>query len=216
MIVNKALHPKLHNINLYNVTKTLISRNPRERMFVVQISLFIVTLLSPLSLNLSLLQTTQEVNPHPHIAPCVNMWCVTFLIFFFFFLCHFVECWCMRSPHRQGRPSGVDHTSVTDRRTNSNYPHIVFVSFHNVTCYTYSIIVSHIHVNTTKLRNITCTSVATGVILRSVECILVPSFPEDTLSATRGKVDGPCRNGVHLSVHPLSSIHVGFPQRLSG
>jgi hypothetical protein len=40
------LHPKLFNINLHNVTHSLISRNPRERMFEVQISLLIVTFLS--------------------------------------------------------------------------------------------------------------------------------------------------------------------------
>jgi hypothetical protein len=44
-----------------------------------------------------------------------------------------------------------------------------FVLFHSVTCYTKSI-VSRIHVNATKLRNITCTLVATCVILRSLEC----------------------------------------------
>jgi hypothetical protein len=139
-------------------------------MFIVQISLLIVTFLSLISQNLSLMQTTKEVNPHLRIASCVNMWSVTFLFLFFFFLyMPFVECWCMCPPHRPRRPSGVDHTSVGDKRTNSNCPHISFVLNHSVTCYTNSI-VSHIHVNTTKLRNITCTLVATCVILRSLEC----------------------------------------------
>ena len=42
--------------------------------------------------------------------------------------------------------------------------------FHSVTCYT-NFIISRIHVNTTKLCNITCTLVATGVILRSLGCL---------------------------------------------
>ena len=46
-----------------------------------------------------------------------------------------------------------------------------FVLFHNVTCYTNSLL-SHIHVNTIKVRNITCTLVATCLILRSLECTI--------------------------------------------
>ena len=53
-------------------------------MFVVQISILIVTFLSLIPRILSLMQTTKEVNQHPRIAPCVNMWSV-------FFLCHLLN-----------------------------------------------------------------------------------------------------------------------------
>jgi hypothetical protein len=79
-------------------------------MCVVQISLFSVTFLSLISQNLSLTHTTKEVNPHPHIAPCVNMWSVTFLFFFFF--CHLLNVGaCICHTAQEGRPSGVDHTT---------------------------------------------------------------------------------------------------------
>jgi hypothetical protein len=49
---------------------------------------------------LSLIQTAEEVNPHPlrqRIAPCVNMWSITLLLllllflFFFFFFLHLLD-----------------------------------------------------------------------------------------------------------------------------
>ena len=94
-----CVYPKLRNINPHNATHSLISCNPTEHMFVVQSSLLIVTFHSLISRNSSLMQTTKEVNPHPHIAPCVNMWSVTFLVLFFFFfsLCHLLNvgaCLC--------------------------------------------------------------------------------------------------------------------------
>jgi hypothetical protein len=135
------------------MSHSLKSQNPRERIFVVQISLLIVTFLSLISPNLSLMQTTKEVNPHPDMAPCVNMWSVSFSFsFLFFFLCHLLNVGSL--PHRPGRPSGADHTIVGDMRTNSNCLHISFALLQNATCYTNSI-ASRIHVNTTKLRNIT-------------------------------------------------------------
>ena len=89
------------------------------------------------------MQTTQEVNPHPRIAPCVDMWSAIF-----FFLCHLMN---VGAPH---------HTIKM----------LHFVLFYSVTCYTNSK-ASRIHVNTTKPHYITCTLVDTGVILRSLECM---------------------------------------------
>ena len=97
-------HLKLRNINPCNVTHFLISRNPRDQMFIVQISLLIVTFLFLMSRILSLLQTIQEVNSHPCIASCVNMYVECLLL-----LMPLVECWCMRPPHHLGRPWSGPH-----------------------------------------------------------------------------------------------------------
>ena len=94
------IHPKFCNINPHNFTRYLISRHPRERRFIVQISLLIITFLSLISRIFSLMQTTREVGSHPRITPCVNMWSITCIfLFFVFFL---VTCWmCI-----------IDHGSV--------------------------------------------------------------------------------------------------------
>ena len=96
------------------------------------------------------------------------MWSVTL---FFFFLCHLLNigaCICQNPPGKANR-SRPNHTTP-----HHTIKKLHFVLFQSVTCYTNSI-VSRIHVNTAKLRNITCTLVATrcGVILRSLECILI-------------------------------------------
>jgi hypothetical protein len=49
------------------------------------------------------MQTIQEVKPHPHIVPCVNLWSVTFL-FFFLSLCHSLNVGlCVRHIAREGQ-----------------------------------------------------------------------------------------------------------------
>ena len=95
------VHPKLCNINPYNVIHYTISQNPMNQLFLVQILLLIVTFLSLNSQVLPLMQTIIEFNPNPRIVPCVNTWSVIF-----FFLCHLLNCWCMNLSHCLGRPSG--------------------------------------------------------------------------------------------------------------
>jgi hypothetical protein len=109
-----SVHPKLRNINPHNVTHSLISQNSRERMFVVQNSLLIVTLLSLISQNFLINANHQRSQPTPsHCAMCQYVEC-HLLILILLLLMPLVECWCMYMPHRPGRPSGVDHTTPSN------------------------------------------------------------------------------------------------------
>ena len=60
------------------------------------------------------------------------------------------------------------------------YCNVGFVLFHNVTCYTNSLL-SHIHTNTIEHPNITCTLFATSMILRSLECTNIIYGNEDNV-----------------------------------
>ena len=97
------------NTNHHNITRSIISQNPRERMFVVQISLFIVTFLSLTSRTLSLMQKPpKKSTPYTHIAPCVNMWSVTF-----FFLCDLLNVGaCICHIAREGQVEWTTSTEV--------------------------------------------------------------------------------------------------------
>ena len=75
--------PELRNTNLHNVTHSLISWNRREQMFLSSNLAPYCHIISLISQFFSLMQTTEEVNPYSPIAPCVNMWSVTFLFSFF-------------------------------------------------------------------------------------------------------------------------------------
>ena len=81
------IHPKLCSINLHNVTHSLTSQTPTERICLQFKSHSLLShLFSHISRISSLMRTTQEGSPHPRIAPCVNMWSVFFFFFFFSFV----------------------------------------------------------------------------------------------------------------------------------
>jgi hypothetical protein len=164
------------------------------------------------------MQTIKEVNPtHSHYAMCQHVEfvvvVVVVLLLLLLLLLPLVECWCMCVPHRLGRPSGVDHTSVGDGRTNSNCPHISFVLLHSVTCYTKSI-VSRIHANTAKLHSITCTLVATCVILLGLECNLLGLLHKraKTVTMTLSEPKRECPKEGCPNTLPISSSVITGPQ----
>jgi hypothetical protein len=96
----------------------------RECMFVVQISLLIVTFLFLISRNFVIDANHSRSQSIPsHCAMC--QYVEFLLLLLLLLLMPLVRCWCMHPRHCPGRSSGVDHTRVlSDGRTNSNCPHI--------------------------------------------------------------------------------------------
>ena len=153
------LHPILRNINLHNITHSLISRNSRERMFVVQISLLIVTFLSPNISNFVINANHQRSQPTPlHCAMCQYVECHFLIVILL--LSSYATCWMLVHAYA-ALPGRVKWSGPHQRRWEENV-----IKFQSVTCYTNST-VSRIHVNTARLRNIICPLVAACVILRS-------------------------------------------------
>ena len=81
-------HPKLRNINTIISLILLYPESLGNACSQFKSHSFLLHISTLVSRFFSLMQTTKEVNPHPRIASCVNMWSVTFLfLFFFIFLC---------------------------------------------------------------------------------------------------------------------------------
>jgi hypothetical protein len=164
--ITRHIHPKFRNINPHNVTHPLISPNPRGRMFVAQISLLVVTFLSLLSWNFVINANHWRSQSHAlalrHVSICgVLPSCSCYFSFSF----SYATCWML--VHACATSSGKAKWSAPNHAITMLH----FVSFHSVTWYTNSIL-SRIHVHARKLCDITCTLVATGVILRSLESII--------------------------------------------
>ena len=100
----------LHFVLFHSVTHSLISRNPREQMFIAQILLLIVTILSLISRVVVINANHQRSRPTPsHRAMCQHA--ERRLLLLLLRLMLLVECWCMDMPHHLGMPSRVDHTT---------------------------------------------------------------------------------------------------------
>jgi hypothetical protein len=174
-------------------------------MFVVQISLLIVTFLSLIS-QISIINANhQRCQPTPsHCVMCQYVECHLLLL---------LRCWCMHMSHRPGRPSATLLKCCTL---------CYFIA--SVTCYTNSM-ASCIHVNTIKFHNITCTLVAISVILRGLECtyLCILYFDNSTLSPSHclGAHSKLIRMHFHQEMlmppwyHLLLSARVHFLGRLS-
>ena len=173
------VHFKFQTINLHNATCSLISRKPREWMFVLSpychISLSYIT-------KFSLMQTTKEVNPHPRITPCFNMWSV---FFFFFFFCRLLNVGaCVHHVAREGQVEWTTLTQMTGER--------IQIALTSPLCYSilsHATLILQYHasiLHTTKLCNTTCTLIATDVILQGLECmtnsLVIVVFREDLMA----------------------------------
>ena len=113
-----SIHPKVCNINLHNITCSLINWNPSEWMFVTKISFLIVTFLSLIS-QIFVIDVNHQRDQltSSHYAMCQYVECRLIL---FLLLMRLVECWCMHMPHCLWRPSAVDQANGDERKINSN------------------------------------------------------------------------------------------------
>ena len=154
-------NPKLRNINLHSITRSLISQNPPCGVHVRSSNLTPYCHISLPSYHefLSLMHTpkksTHTLALHSHHLSTRGVSSSS--------SSSYAICWMVVHAYATS-PVKAKWSGPHQRRWEENES-----KFHSVTCYTNSI-VSRIQVNTTKLRNITCTLDATGVIIQSLEC----------------------------------------------
>ena len=130
------VHPKLRNTNPHNITHSLMSWNLREWMFVLQISLLIVTFLSLISWTFVIDASHQWKLIHflalRHVSVCgVSPSSSS----------SSAVCWMLVHAYAPS-PRKAKWSGPQQWRWEANE-----FKLHSVTCYTDSI-VSHIHVNT--------------------------------------------------------------------
>ena len=181
------IHAKLRDINLHNVTYSLISRNPKKWMFVVQISLLIVTFLSLVPQNFVNNVNYQRSQPTPsHCGRSI------------FFFCHLLTVGaCVRHIAQEGQVEWITLAEWMGERTQ-----IVLTT---PLCYS---IVSHAtlilwyHASMLTLQelcNIMCILSRICVILRSLECRSISNYLHVYLLR---------RSGCKAKGVPFGSIHL--------
>ena len=131
-----VVHRNLRNINPHTITHSLISLNPRERMFMVQISLLIVTFLSLIPRVFFFVMNAKK-SAQPIVLRRVSICGVSSSRSSF----SYAACWMLVLAYATSRGKGKWSGPHQQRWEEKEF------KFHSVTCYTNSI-VSRIHVNT--------------------------------------------------------------------
>ena len=181
------IHAKLRDINLHNVTYSLISRNPKKWMFVVQISLLIVTFLSLVPQNFVNNVNYQRSQPTPsHCGRSI------------FFFCHLLTVGaCVRHIAQEGQVEWITLAEWMGERTQ-----IVLTTPLRYSIVSHATLILWYHASMLTLQelcNIMCILSRICVILRSLECRSISNYLHVYLLR---------RSGCKAKGVPFGSIHL--------